>query len=447
MKFANLSFLMVLTLSNVALAQNPPAAAPPPAGEPGAAAPTDPGPPGPPATTPPPEPPPPAPVAAPPPPPPPPPEAPPPPPPPPPPGPRPAPASLKIETPTSSLKLGVLLQPQYEIAGSGTLNGTSHNLFVRRTRILLGATLFKNLEVFIDTDYADLFKGTQDTGLKNTPGMNVQDAFGTFKAIGDALKFDFGYMLPPSTHNAVQGAGTLYSWDYFSNSFKNSAVFNSSGNPVGRDAGVQVRGLLLDNHLEYRVGIFQGRRNSVATDGAMPPVATKVGARNMFRVAGRVQVNVLDPETGFFYAGTYLGAKKVLSFGATYDFQDSYKHFGGDALLDMPVGPGVLTAQVNVVHYDGDDFIPALPKQTAFMGEVGYLFDDANLSPIARFEHAAFSPPGGAASSKEDRFGGGLGFWPYGHAFNLKAFVMRVKNDAQPHGFNTFNLQAQVYVF
>lgn len=358
---------------------------------------------------------------------------------------RPAPPPLKLENADASLKLGVLFQPQYEMAGSPTLSGVSHNFFVRRVRFLVAATLFKNVEFFMDTDYADLFKAAPDTGAKNTPGLNVQDAFGTFKALGDALKVDMGYMLPPSTHNAVQGAGTLYSWDYFTNSFRNSNAFNSSGAPVGRDAGVQLRGLLLDNHLEYRAGLFQGRRNAPTADG-------KASATNFFRFAARLQFNVLDAETGFFYAGTYHGNKKVLSFGATVDLQDDYVHFGGDAFLDHPLGPGVLTAQVNVGHYDGKSFlannamppVPVLPKQTSVMAEAGYLIDAIDLSPIARFEYQSVSP----TSTHESRFGGGVAFWPYGHAFNVKAFYLRVKPDAPgQHGFNQINLQTQVYVF
>lgn len=356
---------------------------------------------------------------------------------------RPAPAPLKLESANATLKLGLLLQPQYEMAGSPVLDGVSHNLFVRRVRLLAGATLFDNLEIFFDTDYPDLFKAAQDTGTKNTPGMNVQDAFGTFKALGDALKIDMGYMLPPSTHNAVQGAGTLYSWDYFANSFRNSNSFNSSGGPVGRDAGAQLRGLVLDGHLEYRAGLFQGRREPATMDG-------EVGGRNFFRFAARVQANVLDPETGFFYAGTYLGTKRVLSFGGTIDVQDEYIHWGGDAFVDLPLGPGVATAQVNVAHYDGSDFIVAggistpLAEQTSVMAEAGYLIDAVDLSPVVRFERQWIT----TTSTHETRFGGGLAFWPYGHGFNVKAFYQRITPDAEgQHGYHQINLQTQVYVF
>jgi hypothetical protein len=336
----------------------------------------------------------------------------------------------------------LLLQPQYEMAGSPTLNGVSNNLFVRRIRFLAGATLFKKFEIFFDTDFADLFKAAQDTGTKNTPGLYVQDAFGTVKALDDLIKIDMGYMLPPSTHNALQGAGTLYSWDYFSNSFRNSNSFNSSGAPVGRDAGVQLRGLVLDNHLEYRAGLFQGRREAAAMDG-------KVGARNFFRFAARIQANVFDAETGFFYSGTYLGTKKVLSFGGAIDVQDDYIHYGGDAFADLPLGPGVLTAQVNVAHYDGKNFLvaggmSALAKQSSLMGELGYLIDAIDLSPIFRFERQWISP----TSTHETRVGGGVAYWPYSHGFNVKAFLMRVTPDAAgQHGYNQLNLQTQVYVF
>ena len=93
-------------------------------------------------------------------------------------------------------------------------SGFSNDLFIRRTRILVGGTLFGVLEYFVDTDYPNLFlqnvpasttdnttmpptTTTTANALKNVPGMNIQDAFITWKAMGDMLKVDVGYMLPP----------------------------------------------------------------------------------------------------------------------------------------------------------------------------------------------------------------------------------------------------------
>jgi hypothetical protein len=343
----------------------------------------------------------------------------------------------KIETATSSVKLGALMQGQFESVGSSGLDGMSNNLFMRRARILLGATLFDDLEFFFETDFADLHKANAE-GVKSTPGMNIQDAFFTYKGLGDPLKVDFGYILPPSSHNGLQSAASLYGWDYYANSFRNSNAFNTSAGPVGRDLGLQLRGLLLDKKLEYRLSALQGLRE--------PATMTDVQAQNMFRLAARVQVNVLDPETGFFYGGTYFGAKQILSFGAFYDFQDEYKHWGVDGFLDMPLGPGALTVQANLVQYDGGDYIAALPKQTSIMAEAGYTFAAARLSPIVRFETRTMDESS-AASPDETRISGGLAYWLHGHKFNLKAFYTRVNPDPAPHGYNAINLQAQFFWF
>jgi hypothetical protein len=354
----------------------------------------------------------------------------------------------------STLKVGLLIQPQFQSLGSPALDGNSYNLFIRRTRLLVAGTLFGAFDYFFDTDYPNLFLAANEgptataaaTTTKATPGMNIQDAFITWKALGDLLKVDAGYMLPPMAHNAVQGAGTLYSWDYFAFTFLSTAntLLGSSASPVGRDLGVQLRGLLLDGHIEYRLGLFQGVRNP-ETPSAIGDTATTVGANNFFRATGRIQINLLDAEPGFFYAGTYLGKKKILSLGLSGDTQSSYHYLAGDIFADLPLGPGVFTAQVDVAHWTGGTFIP-LAKETAVMGEAGYNFDAVHISPIVHVEHLwGGTSPGGITSADQTRAGGGLAFWPYGHTSNLKAFYTRNTEAGAPHAANQFNLQWQLY--
>jgi hypothetical protein len=356
----------------------------------------------------------------------------------------PAPASpLRLESANgSSIRFGLLVQPQFQAVNSATLDGYAKNLYLRRTRLLVGGTLFDKVEYFLDTDYPNLFLDSNTAGaaappdfLKSTPGMNIQDVFVTYKAMGDMLKVDVGYMLPALAHNALQGATTLYSWDYFNYSFQHSNAFGSSGNPIGRDVGVQLRGLLVGGLVEYRLGLFQGLRDN--------RTATEMEARNFFRVTARVQINLLDPEPGFFYAGSYLGSKRIASVGASYDFQDSYKYFAVDGFVDMPLGPGVVTGQVNLAHWNGDSFLPGLVKQTALMGEAGYTLAGFALSPILRAEQLW----GSGALADQTRLGGGVAFWPYGHNTNLKLFYTHLKVDGADRGINQFNLQWQVYFF
>jgi hypothetical protein len=342
------------------------------------------------------------------------------------------------------MRVGVLLQPQFQVAGDLSRDSYSKNLFMRRTRILLGGTLFGQFEYFVETDFANLFlannvagaNGAPDTAVKSTPGMNIQDAYGTWKAFGDLVKLDIGYMLPPLAHNALQSAATLLAMDYFAYTFVQSTAFQSSGNPIGRDVGAQLRGLLLDGHVEYRAGLFQGLRNG--------QTATDVGSRNFFRFTGRLQINLLDAETGFFYAGTYQGTKKILSVGGSVDIQDKYKYFAGDAFVDLPVGPaGVVTAQVNVTHLDGGTFIPTLIKRTAVMGEAGFLISALHLSPIVRAEHRW----GSGSLADQTYLGGGIAYWPRGHNINVKAFYGRLQETGAVHAANQVNIQTQLFMY
>ena len=356
------------------------------------------------------------------------------------PAPPPAPTQLKLELANgTSIRFGVLWQLGYEARGNSTNDDYTQNLFLRRFALLIGGTVLHDIEYFIDTDFADLLKApTGDKSLKNGPGIQTKDAFATWRAVGDKLKIDGGLLLPAGTHNFLQGGGSIYGWDFFLNTFRYGNAFGTTANAYGRDLGVQLRGLLFDGLLEYRAGVFQGKRN--------PPV-TGAASRNSFRYAGRLQLNVLDPETNFFYAGSYLGTKKILSLGVSADFQAggdaNYRALGADAFLDLPVGPGAVTAQVDLLYRDGGSRVE-IPSQTAFMAEAGYRIDPIKLSPIARFERRWGTAQG---TAPETDVGGGLAFWAAGHTTNLKAFYTRLIPDSPTKAYNQFNAQWQVYFY
>jgi len=362
-------------------------------------------------------------------------------------------APFKIDANGNSIRIGLLFQPAYRTATSASpgVDGLSQNLFLRRTRILVGGTLFGKIDYFMDTDYPNLFLATPEgnptsatdptpyTNNKGGPGMYIQDAFITAKPIEgefkDAFKIDAGFMLPPMAHNAVQGAGTLYSLDYYANTFLHTNVFGGTA-PVGRDLGVQLRGLVVGGLIEYRVGLFQGLRQPQTTD--------RIASHNFFRATGRVQVNLLDAEPGFFYSGTYLGAKKVLSLGVSGDLQGDYKYFAGDVFADMPMGPGVFTLQANYAHWNGDGFV-ALPKEWAVMGEVGYNFNTI-ISPLVRAEYLDATAANGTVT-KTGRYGGGINWWAFGHNSNVKTLYQYVKVDGASKGANQLDVQWQLYFY
>lgn len=364
--------------------------------------------------------------------------------PPPPPAPPPStapPGGLKIEVGRASARFGFLLQPAFESAGDPALDGMRNNFFLRRARVMLGMTLGSDIELFAETDSPNLGKTTgvnMMTGALVTTGVgvNMQDAFMTWKP-WDELKVDVGMMLIPFSHNSVQGATTLYGLEYFTHSFQQSAPL---GNYIGRDTGLQLRGLVA-KHLEYRVGVFQGKRSL--------PAIGRVVSSNAPRIAARLQLNLLDAESSYFYAGTYAGTKRILSIGAGIDHQDDYNAFAGDAFLDYPLGADVVTAQVNVLYYNGKTWLPApngVPKQFDVMAEAGYRIDALKLSPIVRFEWQDFKTPGTGVDNY--RVGGGLAFWYLNHNANLKVFYTYAKPDSDAlQSFHAINVQTQFFVY
>jgi hypothetical protein len=348
------------------------------------------------------------------------------------------PTQLKLELPNgSSIRFGLLWQARLEAIGASGSGDYARNLFLRRFALLIGGTVLHDLEYFFDTDFSDLFKASGPDATKSGPDIVTKDAFVTYRAVDDALKVEAGLLLPPGARNTLVGAGGLLGLDFFRNAFRHAAVFGSQNGNFGRDLGVQLRGLL-GGAVEYRLGAFQGRR-SAPVEGPAP----RAGARNSFRVAGRVQVDLLDPETTFFYASTYLGKKTILSLGASLDYQhedtEPYLAYAADAALDVPLGPGGVTAEVDLVRRDGGARV-ALPAQTAFEAEAGYRIDALKLSPVLRYERRWME----SGAGDETDLGAALAFWAYGHTSNLKLAYDRIGASAAAPVYHQFNLQWQL---
>ena len=284
-------------------------------------------------------------------------------------------AQLEIKSPdgNSSIKLGVLGQFQAESLTTPDGSATSKDLYLRRFRILLGGNIMEKVSFFAETDSPNLGKvGNSATGAaaKGESDMYLQDAFMTYN-YSNGFKVDAGMMLLPLSHNAGQSAASLLGIDYGPYSFLWSVPTTSR---VGRDYGMQVRGYLADNHFEYRAGVFQGVRG--------------VNATNPLRIMARAVYYPFQHEPGFFYAGSYLGDRKVLAIGASFDQQDEYKSYGADIFLDYPLaGKDVITAQVDYTNYDGGDFITTIPKQNVIFAEAAYYFHGSKIAPFVQLNY------------------------------------------------------------
>jgi hypothetical protein len=103
-------------------------------------------------------------------------------------------------------------------------------------------------------------------------------------------------------------------------------------------------------HFKYYAGIYRGIQKS--DNGNDNP-----------RFAGRIQMNIFDPEPGYENLGTYLGKKKTIAIGYSNDTQHDvvtnlkdgsgvdYKAFNQvDLFIEHPLGPGSATFEGAYLH-------------------------------------------------------------------------------------------------
>lgn len=338
-------------------------------------------------------------------------------------GPAPAQAVIKVNDDVN-FKFGFLLQPQADWTQDAATKGYAQNLFARRIRLLVGGQIAKNVTFFFETDSPNL--GKVASGAKTTSGLIVQDAFVSWK-LADEFTLDAGLFLTGIAHNSLQSAASLTAIDYGAYSFlySGATVLN---NVVGRDTGFQARGYLASKKLEYRAGVWQGARDAAS--------------RQALRTTARVQYNFLDADTGVFYTGSSLGKKKIFAIGGGYDAQKDYKSYALDAYYDHPLGPGALTAQLDYIHYDGGKFLP-LAKQGTIYAEAGYYISSAKVMPYLTY---GTKDVANTNTGDDKRYSIGLGFYPAGQNFNIKAAYGKI-DPKVGNSVNQFTIQMQAFYF
>jgi hypothetical protein len=318
--------------------------------------------------------------------------------------------------------------------------GPSLDFFMRRARLMLWGSVTKELSFFIDTDQANWGKG----GVYNQP-MVVQDAFFSY-AFMPELKLDAGMMLVPLSHHTLEGATSLNALDYHSDMIRFPAGHTF------RDIGVQLRGLVANDLIHYRVGIFGGVRAPAAVAGMPQPAGTPVNDMGLPRVTGHLRVNVMGSEPDFFLKGIYFSPTPIVTVGLGLDFQPNAtrrvsgarrNYFAGslDVFAEYPFSADdEIIFKANVFYWAvGVSGLTNPAVNTRPQGaistyaEVAYRHDF--IEPLAFIEYS---------TEPEDEAGArtvlaphvGVNFWAMKHTFNVKTDigyrVMRNRGDDPP---------------
>ena len=162
--------------------------------------------------------------------------------------------------------------------------------------------------------------------------VNVLDAAAQF-AVSDKANFWIGRFLPPSDRANLYGPYYSNEWATYTDGVQDGYPFVATG----RDNGVMYWGQF--DKVKVSAGAFDG--------------ASATGKTNVIG-AGRVQIDLWDPEGGYYLNGTYYGGKNLLAIGLAGQVQGSDNHaWNADFLLERKLpGGGSFSLESEYAKYD-----------------------------------------------------------------------------------------------
>jgi hypothetical protein len=262
------------------------------------------------------------------------------------------------------VKLGAGIRASARSTEDGAPNGDSNS----KEFNLDHARLYVNGKVL---DYLGFeLNGEVDTAGSSSQQLEVLDA--VFKIEPNPL-FNVwaGRFLPPSDRSNLSGP-------FFLNGAYDFPMVQAYPNIFhGRDNGVATWGQIDGGMFKWQAGIFEG------TDGA-------INQKDNPLFAGRLVLNLLDPEPGYYNFSTYYGAKDVLAIGVSGMHQENssgtlnaggtpsetgdFTGFNVDVLFEKKLSSlddGVVSLEGAYYVYDDDDLDEAALPEDGSLSLVG----------------------------------------------------------------------------
>jgi hypothetical protein len=250
-----------------------------------------------------------------------------------------------------------------------------------------------NARIYISGQGHPLFGFELNTDINNAQGFDLNssgfggesldasevrmlDAIIKMK-ITDNLNLWAGRMLPPSDRSNLSGPFYLNAWLFPYTQFGYNNIFQ------GRDDGASLWGQYGDGAFKWQIGAFDG-------ENAGGPIDVGHPQNDKLMFTGRVVVNLLDPEPGYYNSSTYYGEKDILAIGASMMHRQDHLvgPAGGNSTADYTAwnidflweqqlgGCGVFT--IEAAYYDFDDENGTAPAGGAIRNPTGVSGDLAN---------------------------------------------------------------------
>jgi hypothetical protein len=205
--------------------------------------------------------------------------------------------------------------------GSPDKQNPSYDFLFARARILLSGQFDEHIGFIIDTDVTG--GATTIGGPAGGVGWNnniyLLDAIATYK-VSKELIFDAGLTLPPFSHNELTSGGKYASITRFST--RANSPFAPNATRGLRDVGVVIRGLLLDDRLYYRLGVFNGVQGTANTAVAPAP-SNGVNGGDAPLFAGMLRFNIAGKEDGFSFCQVCFASSPIVSIGVSGQYQNN----------------------------------------------------------------------------------------------------------------------------
>ena len=364
-----------------------------------------------------------------------------------------------------SIRFGLQAQVWYEAAQSsfreqpsGDKGAYGFNFYCRRCRILGTVQPWDNvtLAVLVETATAgkavDPAPGTPNpaASTKSFGVVQMLDAFGEIRLMPEVI-INAGLMLIPITRNGLQGTTTYIPLDV---GFTSAAHISALNTTVLRDIGLLIKGYLVGEHLEYRLGAFTGIREPAVTMVDATHPSTMAGSRNVPLFAAWLQYNFLDVDKGYVFNGIYYGKKRIAGVSAGLMQQkgrdkDSALAFSASAFAAYPLngpnkdGGDEVHGLVQYTHWDGKETAPTILNQNDLLVELGYYNRSTKLSVFGKFE-GQFNVQDDTTMADETlgniiQFGGGVKYNLIDNLTNFTFQYLRTNLPNDPPGRNNTN--------
>ncbi|MBI3803903.1 MAG: hypothetical protein HY282_09095 [Nitrospirae bacterium] len=251
--------------------------------------------------------------------------------------------TIKIDD-SHSISIGVGLRTSFNMVEDAAPDGKSRSkdFTLNDARIYMSGQLHELITFELNTE-------TEQTGPTTaTESIRILDAVVKF-GFNDYFNVWVGRFLPPSDRSNLSGPFYLNSWDYPLVALGYPAIF------AGRDDGAAIWGMVGKGFFKYQFGAFQG-------EGAVPGGPNQ---KDDLLYAGRLTLNLWDPEPGYYNSSTYYGAMNVLALGlvgmtqknavGTAATPGDFTGWNVDFLAERNLGAiGVPTFEAAYYHYDND---------------------------------------------------------------------------------------------